>query len=92
LLVAAGAVSRSVVHRRLLPTSALVARAEGPGAARLDPDLDTVSRLRRSVGVEVAIAVAVLALTAVLVATDPARSVEPASTPSAAATAGGDRR
>jgi len=92
LLVAAGAVSRSVVHRRLLPTSVLVARAEGPGAARLDPDLDTVTRLRRSVGLEVAIAVAVLALTAVLVATDPARSVEPVSgAPAAEATAGWDR-
>jgi copper transport protein len=86
LLLAAGAVSRALVHRRLLPTSALVARADGPGAARLDPDLDTVARLRRSVGLEIAIAVVVLALTTVLVATNPARQAEQASAaPGAAA-------
>jgi copper transport protein len=76
LLVAAGAVSRSTVQHRLVATSALAARAEGPGAARLDPDLATVARLRRSVLVELAIAVAILALTAALVTTNPARATE----------------
>jgi copper transport protein len=86
LLLAAAAVSRSLVHRRLLPTSALVARPDGPGAARLDPDRDTVPRLRRSVGIKIAIAIAVLALTAALVATNPARqAADPAAAAPAAA-------
>jgi hypothetical protein len=59
------------VQHRLVATSALVARSEGPGAARLDPDLATVARLQRSVLVELAIAVAILALTAALVTTNP---------------------
>ena len=88
LLVAAGAVSRSIVQHRLVATSALVARAEGPGAARLDPDLATVARLRRSVLVELAIAVAILALTAALVATSPARATESTGAASLEATIG----
>jgi copper transport protein len=79
VLIGVGAVSRSLVQRRLVATSALVARPTGPGAARLDPDVATVARLRRSVGIEVAIAVAILTVTAMLVATNPARSAEPPS-------------
>jgi copper transport protein len=74
VLVGFGALSRRLVQDRLVATSPLVARPAGPGAARLDPDVAAVARLRRSVGVEVAIAAVVLALTSVLVNTDPAAS------------------
>jgi len=74
VLVGFGALSRRLVQDRLVATSPLVARPAGPGAARLDPDVAAVARLRRSVGAEVAIAAVVLALTSVLVNTDPAAS------------------
>jgi copper transport protein len=46
----------------------------GPGAAAADTDGETVGRLRRTVGAETAVAVVVLAVTALLVNAQPARS------------------
>jgi copper transport protein len=46
----------------------------GPGAATADPDAETVAQLRRTVGAETVIAVVVLAVTALLVNAQPARS------------------
>jgi putative copper export protein/methionine-rich copper-binding protein CopC len=77
LLLVVAAVSRAIVQRRLVATTALALRPAGPGAARLDPDLATVARLRRSVALEVGLAIVVLALTSVLVSTDPGHSAEP---------------
>ncbi|HEY2957223.1 MAG TPA: FixH family protein [Actinomycetota bacterium] len=72
VLVAFGAVSRRLVQDRLVASGPLVARPAGPGAARLDPDVATVARLRRSVTAEVAVAAVVLTLTAALVDLEPA--------------------
>jgi copper transport protein len=85
VLVGFGALSRRVVQDRLVATGTLVARPAGPGAARLDPDVAAVARLRRSIGAEVAIAALVLALTSVLVNTDPAASASAAGSPAALA-------
>jgi copper transport protein len=79
VLVAVGAVSRRLVQDRLVATGPLVARPAGPGAARVDPDLATVARLRRSVTAEVAVAAVVLALTAALVNLEPAASAAAAA-------------
>jgi copper transport protein len=73
-LVGLGWASRRIVQRRLVPAGRLVARPAGPGAAKADPDGDIVSRLRRSVGVEVVLAAVVLAVTSLLVQAAPARS------------------
>lgn len=83
VLVGFGALSRRVVQQRLVATSTLVARPAGPGTARLDPDVAAVARLRRSIGAEVAIAAVVLALTSLLVNTEPAASAAAAATPAA---------
>jgi copper transport protein len=85
VLVGFGALSRREVQKRLVATSALVARPAGPGTARLDPDVAAVARLRRSIGAEVAIAAVVLALTSLLVNTDPAASAAAAAAPAAPA-------
>jgi copper transport protein len=75
-LVALGALSRAVVRRRLWEPSPVAGLPAGPGATLVDPDADTVQRLRASVGVELAVAVVILAVTALLVNTEPARSAE----------------
>jgi copper transport protein len=46
----------------------------GPGAARAEPDRETKRRLRKLVGVEVVVVAVVLAITAVLVSAQPART------------------
>lgn len=79
VLVGLGAVSRRVVQDRLVATTALVAMPAGPGAARLDPDVAAVARLRRSTAAEVAIAAVVLALTSVLVNAEPGASAAEAA-------------
>jgi copper transport protein len=72
LLVALGALSRRFVQARYrVPVPQL---SFGPGAATADPDGETVAQLRRTVGAETAIAVVVLAVTALLVNAQPARS------------------
>ncbi|MDQ3947108.1 MAG: CopD family protein [Actinomycetota bacterium] len=72
LLVGLGGLSRRWIHARYrVPALRL---SPGPGAAALDQDAETVSRLRRTVGAETVVAVVVLAVTALLVAAEPARS------------------
>jgi copper transport protein len=71
-LLALGALNRMVVRARLWAPSPVAGYPVGPGAALTDPDADTVQRLRRAVGIEVAVAVVVLAITALLVNTAPA--------------------
>lgn len=71
-LVAVGAVSRSWVRRRYRAPA--LALSPGPGAAVAESPATTVSRLRRSVGAEVVIAVVLLGITALLVNAQPARS------------------
>lgn len=80
-LVALGWFSRRWVHARYRVGEAAgsireqaVRLSPGPGAAAFDSDAEMVTRLRRSVGVETVLAVAVLAVTALLVAAEPARS------------------
>jgi copper transport protein len=92
-LVALGGWSRSVLHRRLAAAQPPVALPVGPGAARADPDAETTRRLRRSVGIEVAVAALVLALTAALVNATPARSAtdDPGTNPFAATVLADDR-
>jgi copper transport protein len=75
-LIALGALNRAVVRRRLWAPSPVAGYPVGPGAALSDPDADTVQRLRRAVGIEVAVAVTVLAITALLVNTTPAATAE----------------
>jgi copper transport protein len=75
-LVALGALNRAVVRRRLWVPSPVAGYPVGPGAALSDPDADTVQRMRRSVGIEVGVAVVVLAVTALLVNTAPAESAD----------------
>lgn len=71
-LVALGALSRKWVHARYrVPAMRL---SPGPGAAAVDLDSETVARLRRTVGAETLIAVVVVAVTALLVSAEPARS------------------
>jgi copper transport protein len=72
LLVALGGLSRRFVQARYrVPAPQL---SFGPGAATADPDGETVAQLRRTVGAETAVAVVVLAVTALLVNAQPARS------------------
>jgi copper transport protein len=81
MIVAAASVSRHIVRlwadRQLVPA--------GPGALRAEADPEDVRELRNAVVVEVAIAVIVLLVTALLVNTAPAR-VEGGSSSSASAT------
>lgn len=71
-MVALGALSRRAVHRRFrVPVLVL---SPGPGAAAASPDGELARRLRRSVGAEVGLSVAVLLAAAILVYTPPARS------------------
>jgi copper transport protein len=73
VLVALGALSRRVVQARYQVPAARL--SFGPGTATLGgPDEETVGRLRRAVGAETVIAVVVLAVTALLVNAQPARS------------------
>lgn len=72
LMVGLGGLSRRWVHARYrVPALRL---SPGPGAAAVDQDTETVSRLRRTVGAETMLAVAVLVVTSLLVAAEPARS------------------
>jgi copper transport protein len=72
VLVGLGGLSRRVVRARYrMPAPRL---SFGPGTATDDPDPATVAQLRRAVGAETVIAVAVLAVTALLVNAQPARS------------------
>jgi copper transport protein len=87
-IVALGALSRSLVRRRLSAPSPVAGLAVGPGAALADPDADTVARLRSVVGTELVIAAVVIALTALLVNADPGRASTPEAF-SASADAGG---
>ena len=71
-MVALGALSRGAVRRRFrVPAPVL---SPGPGAAAATPDGDPARRLRRSVGAELGLSVAVLLAAAILVYTPPARS------------------
>ena len=72
LLVALGALSRKVVQAGYRVPAAKL--SFGPGTDTVDPDRDTVARLRRSVGAEAVLAVVVLAVTSLLVNAQPARS------------------
>ena len=68
LMVAAAAASRSWVRQRARARMASLALSPGPGAVRASPSERTpLSVLRRSVAAEIALAVAVLAVTAALV-------------------------
>jgi copper transport protein len=71
-LVGLGALSRRWVHARYRVPA--VRLSPGPGAAPFDADGGTVDRLRRSVGAETVLAIAVLAVTSLLVSAEPARS------------------
>jgi copper transport protein len=72
LLVALAGLSRRLVQARYRVPAARL--SFGPGAATADPDEETVAGLRRTVGAETVIAVVVLAVTALLVNAQPARS------------------
>lgn len=73
LLVGLGGLSRRYVQARYrVPAAGRL--SFGPGTATAEPDTETVSRLRRSVGAETVLAVVVLAVTALLVNAQPARS------------------
>lgn len=85
IILAAASASRDIVRQRLAPQPAPDEEAEdaeevrvpvgaGPGAARPEADERDVRHLRDAVFVEVLIAIVVLALTAVLVNTEPARA------------------
>jgi copper transport protein len=71
LIVIAATASREILLRAM--QRAVV--PAGPGAARVDTDADAVRDLRQAVVLEVVFATVVLALTAVLVNTEPARGV-----------------
>jgi copper transport protein len=77
-MLVAAAVSRSWVRRRAVARAAALALSTGPGAAAASPDAGAtrLSLLRRSVGAEVGLAVAVLAVTALLVNAVPGESAE----------------
>ena len=70
VLVAASA-SRDIVRERVVPA---LTPALGPGAARAEADEHDVRNLRDAVLVEVVLAVIIIALTAVLMNTEPARA------------------
>jgi copper transport protein len=72
LLVALGGLSRRFVQARYRVPAARL--SFGPGTATADPDGATVAELRKTVGAETVIAVVVLAVTALLVNAQPARS------------------
>jgi copper transport protein len=72
VLVGLGGLSRRVVQARYRVPAARL--SFGPGTATDDPDRATVGHLRRAVGAETVIAIAVLAVTALLVNAQPARS------------------
>jgi len=69
LIVAAASASRDIVRKRIAPRLL----PAGPGAARADIDPDDVRDLRNAVTVELGFAAVVLAVTSVLVVTQPAR-------------------
>jgi copper transport protein len=71
VIVVAASASRDIVRQRLRPQ---LAHAVGPGASFVEVDESDVRGLRDSILVEVAVAVVVLALTALLVNTEPARA------------------
>lgn len=73
-MVTLGAASRRVVQRQLVPVLALDARPAGPGADRLDTGGVPRERLRRWVGLEALLAVAILAVTSLLVNAAPPAS------------------
>jgi copper transport protein len=76
LMLAAAAASRSWVRQRAQARMASLALSPGPGAVRVSPSgRAPLSVLRRSVAVEVGLAVAVLATTAALVNAVPGASV-----------------
>jgi copper transport protein len=76
LMLAAASVSRSWVHQRTRARVASLALSPGPGAAAASPSgRAPLSVLRRSVGAEAGLAVAVLAVTAALVNAVPGTSV-----------------
>jgi copper transport protein len=72
VLVGLGGLSRRVVQARYRVPAARL--SFGPGTDTADPDRATVAQLRRAVGAETVIAVVVLAVTALLVNAQPARS------------------
>jgi copper transport protein len=72
VMVALAGLSRRLVQARYRVPAARL--SFGPGAAAADPDAETVAGLRRTVGAETLIAVAVLAVTSLLVNAQPARS------------------
>jgi copper transport protein len=77
-MLVAAAVSRSWVRQRASARSAALALSAGPGAAAASPDSGRarLSLLRQSVGAEVGLAVAVLAVTSLLVNAVPGESAE----------------
>ncbi len=77
-MLVAAAVSRSWVRQRAVARSAALALSPGPGAAAASPDAgrSRLSVLRQSVGAEVGLAVAVLAVTALLVNAVPGETAE----------------
>jgi copper transport protein len=79
-MLAAAAVSRSWVRQRAGARAAALALSPGPGAAAASPEAGRarLSLLRRSVGAEAGLAVAVLAVTALLVNAVPGESAEAA--------------
>jgi copper transport protein len=72
LLVALGGLSRRFVQARYRVPAARL--SFGPGTAAADPDSETVTQLRKTVGAETVLAVVVLAVTSLLVNAQPARS------------------
>jgi copper transport protein len=72
IIVVAASASRDIVRQRLQPQ---LTPAMGPGAAPAEMDEEGGRSLRDAILIEVAVAIVVLALTAVLVNTEPARGV-----------------
>jgi copper transport protein len=82
LMLSAAAASRSWVRQRTRARTASLALSPGPGAVRVSPSgRAPLSVLRRSVALEVGLAVAVLATTAALVNAVPGASVAGDSPP-----------
>lgn len=77
-MIVAAAVSRSWVRRRATARSAALALSTGPGAAAASPDSGRarLALLRQSVGAEVGLAVAVLAVTSLLVNAVPGETAD----------------
>lgn len=74
LLIGLGAAARRWIGRHLATGSAWPTWRRPAGAPAAAPSADDISALRASVAMEVAVGVSVLALTAVLVAAQPARA------------------